>query len=96
MTGSVFPHDFDSDLRSPGLHIADLGRLQIVIDRDAILIRDGRVKGQLLGAVEYCLNLIPLQPITVKCHFPASNPDTGYDLVDIFPVFSLIFHYRGR
>jgi hypothetical protein len=69
--------------------------LQIVIDWDPKLMGDGWMKGDLFGAVKDRLDPVTLQPIAVECYFPSSNPDAGYDLVNILACFSVVFHYEG-
>lgn len=95
MTCLVFAHDFNGNLRSPHLHVADFRGLQIIIHGYTVLIGDGRMKWDLFRTVEDGLDIVTLQPIAVQGHFPSPNPDTGYDLIYIFTVFPIVHHYRG-
>ena len=82
--GLVFADNLVGDFGSPQLHVFDFGGLQIVIYRYAKCVGNGWMKRYLLGAIEHALDSVFLQPVGIHGDFPATYPDTGYDLIGIF------------
>lgn len=84
VTPFVFAEHLIGDFGSPGLHVLDFRRLEIVIHGYSVLKWNGGMKGNLFGTIEDGLDSVFLEPNGILSGFPTTDPDTGYDLICVF------------
>ena len=83
MARLVFAEHFVGDFGCPRLHIVDFRRLKIVVDGDAILVRDRRVKRHLFCTIEDRDDTVGPEPFGVQGRLPPTYPHTGYNFMGI-------------
>lgn len=76
--------DLVGNLGCPALHIFDFRRLEVIVDGQANLNRNRGMKRYLFRAVEHGFDPVRCEPLVIVCDFPATDPDTGDNHVDIF------------
>jgi hypothetical protein len=84
VTPFVFAEHLVGDFGSPGFHVLDFRRLEIVIHRYSVLKWNGGMEGNLFGTIEDGLDSVFLEPNGILSGFPTTDPDTGYDLICVF------------